>query len=817
MASGSTAILESPSMDNEKPAPRRFSIGRVAVLGAGTMGARIAAHVANAGLPVLLLDMASPAGPRNALANEAMGKLKTSKPAAFASSAAPKLVTVGNFDDDLPKLKQCDWIIEAVAENLEIKRNLLSKVASHLHADAILTTNTSGLPVAKIAEALPLGVRQRWFGTHFFNPPRHMRLLELIATPEADPEAMAAVSAFVDRQLGKSVVPANDVQNFIANRIGTFSMLNVFKIMEAQGLTIEEVDLLTGEAIGWPKTGTFRLTDMVGLDVLGSIVRNFEAGTSDERPDVRLPEVVSQLIERKWLGDKTGQGFYKKERGADGKETRSVLNPHTLEYGPAAKVSIPALESGKGGEALPTRLKRLLTGDPASDKAAKFYWAALPELWAYAANRIGEVTETTVDIDRAMAAGFNWELGPFALWDAAGVPTVVERMRAIGSPVPEAVEKLLASGGTSWYRNGGAEYFDVRSGTYKAVPRSLEVATIATYRESHGVVAGNDGVSLIDIGDGIGCFELHSKMNALGNDAISFLTEQLQPGGAAVRNFDGFVISTDAQNFSAGANLTELLVAAQGERWDVIQRFVKQFQAMTQAVKFCLRPVVAAPAGLSLGGGCEISLHAALRQPHLELYTGLVETGVGLIPGGGGCKEMMLRATAKAARVKADSRGDSAESIEAIKTAFETIAMAKVSTSATDARDLGLLEEIDTITMNRGRLLNDAKMQAIRLVRAGYNAPAPRTDLPAPGTSVLATLKLSVYLMREAGYISEHDAKIATHVARILTGGDITPGTLLSEGHLLDLEREAFLSLCGEAKTLERIGFTLKTGKPLRN
>ena len=817
MASGSTALLESPSMDNEKPAPRRFTIGRIAVLGAGTMGARIAAHVANAGRPVLLLDMVPASGNRNALGQEALVRLKTAKPAAFASSAAPRLVTVGNFDDDLPKLQQCDWVIEAVAENLEIKRSLLSKVAPHLHSNAILTTNTSGLPVARIAEQLPPDVRQRWFGTHFFNPPRHMRLLELIGTPDTDPEAMAAISTFVDRQLGKSVVPANDVQNFIANRIGTFSMLNVFKIMEEQGLTIEEVDLLTGEAIGWPKTGTFRLADMVGLDVIGSIVRNFEASASDERPDVGLPAVVGQLLGRKWLGDKTGQGFYKKERGADGKETRSVVHPQTLEYKPAAKVSVPALEQVKGSESLSARLKRLLAGDPATDKAARFYWQMLPELWAYAANRIGEVTETPIDIDRALTAGFNWELGPFALWDAAGVPMAVERMRAIGSPVPEAVEKLLRSGGTSWYRGGGTEYFDIRSETYKSVPRSPELATIATYRQSKGIFAANAGVSLIDIGESIGCFELHSKMNALGDDATSFFTEQLRAGSAAVCNFDGFVISTDAQNFSAGANLTQLLSAAQSEKWDVIQMFVKQFQAMTQAIKFCPRPVVAAPAGLSLGGGCEINLHAALRQPHLELYMGLVETGVGLVPGGGGCKEMMLRATAKAARVKADSRGDSAESIEAIKTAFETIAMAKVSVSALDARDLGLLEEMDNITMNRGRLLNDAKMQAVRLARAGYKAAAPRMDIPAPGASVLATLKLGVYLLREAEYISDHDAKIATHVARILTGGDITPGTLLGEQHLLDLQREAFLSLCGEAKTLERIGFTLKTGKPLRN
>ena len=827
MGPASTFVLESlSSLDAEKTSQRGFSIGRVAVLGAGTMGARIAAHIANAGLPVLLLDMipagiaatgVPASGDRNVLGNQALLKLKSAKPAAFASADAAKLVSIGNFDDDLPRLAEYDWIIEAVAEDLEIKRGLLSKVAAHLHANAILTTNTSGLPVAKIGEQLPLDVRRRWFGAHFFNPPRYMRLLELIATPESDPEAEAAIAAFVDRRLGKSVVPAKDVPNFIANRVGTFSMLNVFKVMQEQGLSIEEVDLLTGQAVGWPKTGTFWLTDMVGLDVLGSVARNFAAGASDERPDVVLPAVVSQLIERKWLGDKTGQGFYKKDRSRDGQEIRSVLDLHTLEYRAAAKVSIPAIEVANKNDSLAARLKNLLAGDPATDKAARFYWRVLPELWAYAANRIGEVAETVVDIDRAMTAGFNWELGPFALWDAADVPMVVARMRALGSPVPAAVEALLGSGGASWYRNGGAEYFDVRSGIYQPIARTAGLATIASYRQSKDIFAGNSGVSLIDIGDGIGCFELHSKMNTLGEDVASFLRTQLQPGSEAVRNFAGFVISTDAQNFSAGANLMQLLQMLEEGKWDEVQLSVKRFQAMTQAVKFCPRPVIAAAAGLCLGGGCEVLLHSALRQPHVELYAGLVETGVGLIPGGGGCKEMVLRATANAASVKADPRGDSPEIIATIRSAFEVIAMAKVSASAIDARDLGLLEEVDTITMNRDRLLDDAKMQALRLVRGGYNAPLPRTDIAAPGASVFATLKLAIYLMREAEYISEHDARIATHVARILTGGDITSGTLLTEQHLLDLEREAFMSLCGEAKTIERIGFTLKTGKPLRN
>ena len=811
------AIEGAVTAGSEATAARRYSIQRVAVLGAGTMGARIAAHIANAGLPVLLLDMVLATGDRNQLGSQALSTLKAAKPAGFASAAAASLVSIGNFEDDVAKLRNCDWVIEAVAENLEIKRTLLQKVAQNLHPTAILTTNTSGLPVAKIAEQLPEDVRRRWFGTHFFNPPRYMRLLEIISTDEADPEAVRAVSDFGDRQLGKEVVPAKDVQNFIANRVGTFAMLNTFKIMREQGLTIEEVDLLTGQAIGWPKSGTFRLADMVGIDVLGNVAHNFLASASDERPDVVLPELISQMMERKWLGDKTRQGFYKKDKGSDGKDVRLVLDPATFGYKPAAKVSIPTVEQAKGIESLPARLKSLLSGDLTKDRAARFYWQVLPELWAYAANRIGEVTETLVDIDRAMTAGFNWELGPFALWDAAGFAQVVAKMRAADMPIPPAVETVLSAGGTSWYRADGTEFFDVASGGYLPVKRNAEHTSIASFRKSNGVFAGNSGISLIDIGDGIGCFDLHSKMNSIGNDIVSFLRTELQPGSDAVRNFGGFVIATDATNFSVGANLMQLLLAVQDEEWDDISLTVKQFQQMTQAIKFCPRPVIAAPAGLALGGGCEIAMHAARRQPHLELYTGLVETGVGLVPGGGGCKEMLLRAVSAADGVKSDPRGESVEIIETIRNVFETIAMAKVSTSAAEARSLRLITDSDAVTMNRARLISDAKTQALRLVAKDYTAPQMRRDVPAPGASVFATLKLGVYLLREGDFISDHDVKVSTHVARILTGGDITPGTLMTEQHLLDLEREAFLSLCAEPRTMERITFTLKTGKPLRN
>ena len=803
-----------PSVENDS---RSYHVWKVAVLGAGTMGSRIAAHIANAGLPVLLLDIVPESGDRNRIAAQALESLKSSKPAAFTDASFAAHIEVGNFEDDLPKLKDCDWVIEAVAENLEIKRTLLNKAVLHIRPDTILTTNTSGLPVATIAEELPFDIRRRWFGTHFFNPPRYMRLFEIIATPETDPKALAAVAEFADCKLGKTVVAANDVPNFIANRIGTFSLLNTFRIMQAQGLSLEEVDLLTGSVLGWPKTGTFRLTDMVGIDVVGSVARNFAANIIDERPDVQLPSAFGQLIERKWLGDKTKQGFYKKDRGPDGKEVRLVLDLQTFEYKPSVRASLAEIDRAKINDSLDERIRSLLSGNPEKDKAAKFYWRILPELWTYSANRIGEVAQTIVEIDRAVKAGFNWELGPFEMWDAAGVSETVAKMHAVGQTVPDAANALLRAGGSSWYRNDGMEYFDLRTGAYQPIVQNPQLTSVASFKRSNRIFAQNSSVSLVDLGDGIGCFEFHSKMNSLGQDIVSFLHQKLQSSSDAVRNFEGFVIASDARNFSVGANLMQLLLGIQDEEWDEIELMGRGFQAMTQAIKFSPRPVVAAPFGLCLGGGTEISMHAALRQPHVELYTGLVETGVGILPAGGGCKEMLLHAIDAAGSVRADSRGESVDIHETVKNVFETIAMAKVSTSAYEARALRFVEDTDSITMNRDRLLSDAKAQALRLVRAGYTAPVPRTDIPAPGQSVQATLKLGIFLMREGEYISEHDAKIATHVARVLTGGDVVAGTPVSEQYLLDLEREAFLSLCGEPKTLERIGYTLKTGRPLRN
>ncbi|HEX4039379.1 MAG TPA: 3-hydroxyacyl-CoA dehydrogenase NAD-binding domain-containing protein [Acidobacteriaceae bacterium] len=805
MTSDTPAAPDRAAVSCRSAAPIR----RVAVLGSGTMGSRIAAHIANAGLPVLLLDVAQ-AGNRNALATKAVEGLKKAKPAALALPEFAARIEPGNFEDDLEKLRDCNWVIEAVAENLEIKQTLLARVASHLRPDAILTTNTSGLPVAEIAQALPAEVRRRWFGTHFFNPPRYMQLLEMIATPESDPVAMAAICAFAEVALGKTAVAAKDRPNFIANRIGAFSLLNTLQVMQEQGLTVEEVDALTGKPLGWPRTGTFRLADMVGLDVLGSVVRNFAANVKDERSDLGLPQFLDTMLERKWFGDKTGQGFYKKAG-----EDRLVLDFTTFEYRPAQKPKLPALDMTKAVESLPERIRMLVGGNPEKDKAAAFYWRVLGDLWLYAANRIGEISDSVADIDRAMRAGFNWELGPFEMWDAAGVRETAEKLRSQGRPLPAALEKLLASG-ASWYRDG--EVFDPAANAYVSVEASTAVASLSRAKRSSGVVAENPGTSLIDVGDGIACIEFHTKMNALGADIVNFVQQTLAADSEHFRNFRGFVISNDAANFSAGANLVQLLLAAQDEEWDEIDLYIQGFQNMTQAIKFCPRPVVVAPFGLALGGGAEVTLHAARRQAHLELYTGLVETGVGLIPAGGGCKEMTLRAVeTAAAAAPPGSRTDSVELHHIMRSIFENIALAKVSASAYEARDLRILRTTDGITMNREWLLHDAKAQAVALAESGYQAPLTRTDLPAPGDSVLAALKLAIHMMREGDYATDHDVTVATHLVEVLCAGALTPGAPVSEQYLLDLEREHFLSLCGERKSQERIAHTLKTGKPLRN
>ena len=732
------------------------TIRKVAVLAAGTMGARIAAHFANAGVPSYLLDIVPPdadAPARNKIAAAGLEAARKAKPAAFMDASLAHLVTVGNFEDDLKKLADVDWIIEAVVENLEIKRTLLKKVEAIRKPGTIVTTNTSGLPVSKIAEGFSDDFRRVWFGTHFFNPPRYMRLLELIPTPEADRAAIDAIAHFCDTHLGKGVVFAKDTPNFIGNRIGTFSVLNVMRLMQEMGLSIEDVDALTGQALGWPKSATFRTIDLVGLDILGHVVANMTQNVRDERSDLKVPDFIRQMLERKWLGDKTKGGFYKKIKGGGGDDERLALDWKTLEYHPRQKPKFPALDMAKNVEQTGARVKMLLgmdgSGPQKNDKAGAFLWGALSDLWTYSANRVPEISDSLVEIDRAMRLGFNWELGPFELWDAVGVEASVGRMKKEGRPVAANVEKLLASEKKSWYEDdpkasSGRVFFDLKTDQPVPVQVSPGVWSVEVVKKSKGVVKKNSGASLVDLGDGVGFLEFHSKMNSLGADIISLISQTLKPGGPGDQ-FDAFVITNDATNFSVGANLMLLLMAVQEEEWDDVDLVIRQFQGMTQAIKFSPRPVVVAPFGLCLGGGTEISLHAPALQPHAELYTGLVEVGVGLLPGGGGCKEMLLRAVDSAASIRPGGRGESVELMEAMKKAFETVAMAKVSTSAHEARGLGFLRDWDRITMNRERVLSDAKARALEMARAGYEAPVPRTDVPAPGENILAVLKMGVH------------------------------------------------------------------------
>jgi 3-hydroxyacyl-CoA dehydrogenase len=554
------------------------------------------------------------------------------------------------------------------------------------------------------------------------------------------------------------------------------------------------------------------------------------ANVHDERSDLRLPDFFGQMLQRKWLGDKTRGGFYKKVKSHNGNgDERLALNWKTLDYHPRQRPKFAALDMAKNIEDTGARLRTLLgldgSGPPKGDKAGQFLWSALADLWTYSANRVPEISNSIVEIDRAMKLGFNWELGPFELWDAAGVEATVARMKKEGKPVAANVERLLSAGHKGWYIDdpkspSGRKYWEMGTEDWESVQVPAGVWSVTVAKKSNGVVKKNSGASLVDLGEGVACIEFHSKMNSLGVDIISLINQTLKPGGPG-DNFDAFVITNDATNFSVGANLMLLLMSVQEEEWDDIDLAIRQFQGMTQAIKFSPKPVVVAPFGLCLAGGTEISLHAAARQPHAELYIGLVEVGVGLLPGGGGCKEMLLRAVDSAVSSSGKSSGEavagSVEMLEAMKRAFETIATAKVATSAHEARGLGFLRNSDRISMNRERVLSDAKLRALELVRAGYEPPVPRTDIPAPGENLLATLKMGVHLMRQGDFITDYEVKLGGKIAEVLCGGHITPGTPVSEQYILDLEREGFKSLCGEKKTQERIQHMLKTGKTLRN
>jgi len=803
-------------------------IERAVVLGAGTMGSRIAAHFANAGLPCLLLDII-PSGvaagasvaERNKIVRAGLDAAKKSKPAAFFTPELAEKISIGNFEDDLERCADADWIIEVVAENLDIKRKLLARVAEVRKAGSIVTTNTSGLPVHLIAEGMSEEFQQHWAGTHFFNPPRYMKLVELIPGPKTSPEVLATIREFCDRRLGKGVVPAKDTPNFIANRIGTFSMLNAIRLMQSIGMTLEEVDACTGPAVGWPKSATFRTADLVGLDVLIHVVKNiYETAPHDEsRETYKVPPFVEEMAKRGWLGDKTGQGFYKKVKGGGEKEILS-LDYNTMEYRPRQKSKFASLEMGKSIEDTHERLRALLGpvfDGQKVDQAQQFIWSGLSEMCLYAARRIPEISDGIAAIDQAMKWGFAWEMGPFELMDAIGVKTFATQVQKEGRAVPAAIERFLASGRKSFYESekGKTSVFDVSSDSSKPVEIPAGILFLKSEKEAGREIDRNSGASLIDLGDGVVCCEFHAKMNAIGADLIAMLHKGLK---RLDTDFDAMIIANQATNFSVGANLMLMLVAAQEQEWDELHLAVKQFQNVNLALKYAPKPVIAAPQGMALGGGCEISLHAAKIQAAAEAYIGLVEVGVGLIPGGGGTKEMMIRANEHAAS------DEDLDLFHAMKPVFEAIATAKVGTSAEECRQLGFLRSGDGVSMNRDRLVSDAKEAALALARGGYKPAAASwqeraqtTQIKVLGEQFLAGAKLMIHMMLRGGYISEYDAHVGRKLANILAGGPLTSPQLVSEQYLLDLEREAFVSLCGEKKTQERIAHTLKTGKPLRN
>ena len=803
-------------------------IEKAVVLGAGTMGSRIAAHFANAGLPCVLLDIVPPNLParapavgRNKIVQAGLDAAKKSKPAAFFTAALADKISIGNFDDDLARCAEADWIIEVVAENLEIKRNLLSRVAQYCKPGAIVTTNTSGLPVHLIAEGMSEEFQQHWAGTHFFNPPRYLKLVEVIPGPKTSSKVVETLSEFCDKRLGKGVVVAKDTPNFIANRIGTFSMLNALRLMGTLGMTVEEVDACTGPAVGWPKSATFRTADIVGLDVLVHVVKNiYETAPNDESREMyKLPALVEQMAKRGWLGDKTGQGFYKKVKG-EGEKEILTLDVSTMEYRPRQKARFTSLEMGKAIEDTRERLRALLgpvLEGQKGDKAQQFLWGGISETCLYAARRVPEISDNVVDVDRAMRWGFGWELGPFEMMDAIGVKAFAAQVQKEGRALPPVIERVLASGRKGFYESekGASTVFDIASGAAKKVEEPKGVIILKSLKDAGREVERNSGASLIDLGDGVACVEFHAKMNAIGADLIAMMHKGLK---RLETDFDAMVIANQAVNFSVGANLMLVLVGAQEQEWDELHMAVKQFQNVNLALKYAPKPVVAAPQGMALGGGCEVGLHCAKIQAAAEAYIGLVETGVGLIPGGGGTKEMLIRANEHAAG------GEDLDLFHALKPVFEAIAMAKVGTSAEECRELGFLRREDGISMNRDRLVGDAKEAALALVRGGYKPlaatwqeGAQTTQIKVLGEQFLAGAKLAIHMMMRGGYASEYDSHVGRKLANILAGGALSSPQMVSEQYVLDLEREAFVSLLGEKKTQERIAHTLKTGKPLRN
>ena len=797
-------------------------IRSVAVLGSGIMGSRIAAHFANIGVEVLLLDIVpselNPAeqarglslehpAVRNRIVNDSFKNTLKATPAALYSPSFARLVKLGNFEDDLHRIKDYDWVIEAVVERLDIKKSLYEKVDQHRKPGTLVSSNTSGIPIHLMAQGRSDDFRKHFCGTHFFNPPRYLRLLEIIPTPETDPTVVDFLMHYGDLFLGKTTVLCKDTPGFIANRLGIYALLQTIRITEELGLSIEEVDKLTGPASGKPKSGTFRLSDVVGLDTTVNVARNLYTsgeGTDESRDGFLLPSVVEKLYERKWLGDKTGHGFYKKIKDEKGKSVILALDPATMEYRPSQKVKIATLETTKGIEELPKRIAAQLKG---TDKAGEFYRKTFADISRYATFRIPEIADEIYRIDQAITAGFGWQLGIFETWDAVGVAEGIAVMEALDLKPARWVYEMVEAGFDSFYKTekGKLHYYDIASKSYQPVPG--QEGFIILRNLSDKVVWKNAGSSLYALGDGILNLEFHSKMNTMGAEVIEGINKGIS---LAEKDFQGLVIGNDGvEAFSAGANLAMLFMLAVEQEYDEINLVIAQFQNTMMRARYSSIPVVTAPHSLTLGGGCELNLHADKIVAHAETYMGLVELGVGLIPAGGGTKEMALRCS------DMYQKGD--PELNILQNAFMNIAQAKVSTSAQEALEMNYLQAKDSIVLNRSRLIAEAKQAALELAENGYTQPKQRDNIKVQGRGGIALFKAGIEQMKLANYITEHDGKIAEKLAYVICGGDLSYPQEVTEQYLLELEREAFLSLCAEKKTLERMQGLLTGGKIPRN
>ncbi|MCM0081420.1 3-hydroxyacyl-CoA dehydrogenase/enoyl-CoA hydratase family protein [Geomonas sp. Red32] len=781
------------------------TIERGAVLGAGVMGSAIAAHLANAGISVLLLDVAgegSSPKERSAVAVKALDALTKAKPAPLYLAGYRDLIDAGNFDDDAGRLRECDWVIEAVVENLEIKKRLFSdRVVPNLKEGAILSTNTSGLSVNELAMSLPEELRRRFLVTHFFNPPRYMRLMEMVPCRDTDPELYSFMAEFIRVRLGKGIVHAKDTPNFIANRIGTYAGAVTFKHLMEAGLTVEEADLATGQAMGRPRTGTFALWDLVGIDTVVRVLENSRRLLTgdDEAAVFEVPESVRKMVAAGQTGNKGGKGFYRKERG-EGGTTRFYWDFATESYLPAASPKSPAVAAAKQQDDPAVRVRTLVEGD---DPVARFAWVTLRDTLIYAVKRLPEIADDVVNVDNAMKWGYNWELGPFETLDALGVASFVARAERDGVAIPELLRKVA-----SFYRveNGRLLYYSFRDEGYREVPASPDRYSLTLLKSAGKVVEKNGAASLIDLDDGVFCLEFHSKMNTMGPETLSMIQKGVR---RAERDGTGMVVANEGPIFSAGANLMLVAMAIAEGAFDEIELTVRSFQKAMMAIKYARVPVVAAPHNLAMGGSCETCLHSDAIVAHAETYMGLVEIGVGLLPAGGGTKEMAIRA------IKLAEEYD-AEVMPFLLRNYRNIAMAKVSMSAAELFTMGLMRRGDSITMDLDRRIHDAKQKAIALA-VNYRPGQPGTSLKAPGRGIAAAIKAQLWNLEQGEYISAYDRHLASGIAEVITGGDVPAGTIISEQYLLDLEREKFLRFCGEKKTGERIQHMLKKGKPLRN